>query len=190
MKIVAATGNAHKLQEFRSILTGYEILSQSEAGFFGDVEETGATFAENALIKARAVAQATGMAALADDSGLCVDALHGAPGVYSARYSGGDDRANRALLLKNLAGEKERTAHFACAIALVLPDGGVLESCGATYGKILEEERGENGFGYDCLFWSDDLHKTFAEASEEEKNAVSHRGRALQALRERLGERQ
>lgn len=188
MKIVAATGNAHKLQEFRSILQGAEILSQSEAGFYGEVEETGATFAENALIKAQAVARATGLAALADDSGLCVDALGGAPGVYSARYSGGDDRANRVLLLKNLEGTENRAAHFACAIALVFPDGRRVESEGKTYGHILTEERGQNGFGYDCLFWSDDLRKTFAEASEEEKNAVSHRGRALQALKEKIGE--
>ncbi len=188
MRIVAATGNAHKLQEFRSILQGVEILSQSEAGFCGEVEETGATVAENARIKAQAVAQATGLAALADDSGLCVDALGGAPGVYSARYSGGGDRENRALLLKNLQGERNRAAHFACAVALVLPDGKTIGSTGETYGIILNEERGQNGFGYDCLFLSDDLNKTFAEASEEEKNAVSHRGRALLSLKEKLGE--
>lgn len=188
MKVVAATGNAHKLQEFRSILQGVEILSQKEAGFCGEVEETGKTFAENARIKAQAVAQATGFAALADDSGLCVDALGGAPGVYSARYSGGGDKENRALLLKNLEGVQNRAAHFACAIALVLPDGRTIESAGKTHGKILTEERGANGFGYDCLFLSDDLNKTFAEASEEEKNTVSHRGRALLALKEKMGD--
>ncbi len=182
MKVVAATGNAHKLREMREILTGAHILSAAEAGFAGDVEETGATFLENALIKARAVMRATGLAALADDSGLCVEALGGAPGVYSARYSGGDDAQNRALLLANLQGVKERRAYFACAIALVFPDGRELTAEGRAYGEILTEERGAGGFGYDCLFYSEELNKSFAEASEAEKNAVSHRGRALRQL--------
>ena len=186
MKIVAATGNAHKLQEIRSILSDFEILSLKDVGFDREIEETGVTFAENALIKARAVARETGLAALADDSGLCVEALGGAPGVYSARYSGGGDKANRDLLLKNLTGERNRTAYFACAVALVYPDGKTVESEGRSYGKIIGEERGEHGFGYDCLFLSDDLNKTFAEADEEEKNGVSHRGRALRALLQRL----
>ena len=182
MKIVAATGNAHKLKEIREILTGVELLSQAEAGFFGDVEETGVTFLENALLKARAVCKATGLAALADDSGLCVEALGGAPGVYSARYSGGDSAANRALLLENLDGVADRRAYFACAVALVFPDGRTLTAEGRAYGRILHEERGTGGFGYDSLFYSDDLGVAFAEASEEQKNAVSHRGRALRAL--------
>lgn len=184
--VVAATGNAHKLKEIRSVLADWKVLSEREAGFSGDVEETGATFAENARIKARAVCAATGLPALADDSGLCVEALGGAPGVYSARYSGGGDAANRALLLKNLDGRKDRSAYFACAVALVFPNGEILEAEGKTFGEILREERGSNGFGYDSLFLSRDLNKSFAEASEEEKNSVSHRGRALRALEEKL----
>lgn len=186
MKLVAATGNAHKLREIREILTDFEILSAKEAGFYGDVEETGSTFLENALLKARAVCKATGQAALADDSGLCVDALGGAPGVYSARYSGGGDKENRALLLKNLHGVENRGAHFCCALALVFPDGRELTAEGKSYGEILHEERGTNGFGYDPLFYSLDLKKSFAEADEAEKNAVSHRGRALFALEKLL----
>ena len=185
MKIVAATGNAHKLKEIREILSD-EILSQAEAGFFGEVEETGETFLENALLKARAVCKATGLPALADDSGLCVDALDGAPGVYSARYSGGGDRENRALLLKNLQGETRRAAHFTCAVALVFPDGRELTAEGKTCGRILFKEEGTGGFGYDSLFFSDDLQMSFARADEEEKNSVSHRGRALAALKEKL----
>jgi XTP/dITP diphosphohydrolase len=122
--------------------------------------------------------------ALADDSGLCVDALGGAPGVYSARYCGyhGSDAENRAVLLKNLQGVKDRSAHFTSAIALVYPDGRELTAEGYTYGRILEEENGDGGFGYDCLFFSEDLEKTFGVASSEEKNGVSHRFRALQAM--------
>lgn len=185
MKLVAATGNAHKLKEIREIMEG-EILSQAEAGFFGEVEETGKTFLENALLKARAVCKATGLAALADDSGLCVDALNGAPGVYSARYSGGGDRENRALLLKNMEGKTNRAAHFCCAVALVFPDGRELSAEGKTYGHVLYKEEGTGGFGYDSLFFSDDLQMSFALAGEEQKNAVSHRGRALRALKEKL----
>lgn len=193
VKVVAATGNAHKLQEIRRILLSApelfsEIISQKDAGFFEDVEENGNGFIENALIKARATCRGTGKAALADDSGLCVDALGGAPGIYSARYSGGTDADNRKLLLKNLAGENNRAAHFTCAVALVFPDGREISACGKTYGKILEEERGENGFGYDKLFLSDELRKTFAEATEEEKNMVSHRAKALAALLAKLKE--
>lgn len=184
--IVAATGNRHKLEEFRTILKGFTILSQEEAGFTDEVEETGATFADNALIKAQAVCAATGLPALADDSGLCVDALDGAPGVYSARYSGGGDKENRLLLLKNLAGERRRSAHFTCAIALCFPNGETVTAEGRTCGHILEQETGTNGFGYDSLFFSDDLKKSFGEATEEEKNAVSHRGRALRELEKKL----
>ncbi len=184
--VVAATGNAHKLAEFREILRDATVISAAEAGFCGEVEETGSSFAENAEIKARAVCQATKLPALADDSGLCVEALGGAPGIYSARYSGGGDAENRRLLLKNLEDQTDRRAYFACAVALAYPDGRVICAEGRTYGKILTEERGRNGFGYDCLFYSDDLQKSFGEASEEEKNAVSHRGRALRALEEKL----
>ena len=184
MRLVVASGNAHKLHEIAEIFTDFEVVSQKEMGFDGDVEETGETFVENALIKARAACQALGCMALADDSGLCVDALGGAPGVYSARYCGhhGSDAENRAVLLKNLQGVKDRSAHFTSAIALVYPNGRELTAEGYTYGKILEEEVGEGGFGYDCLFFSDDLQKTFGVASSEEKNGVSHRFRALQAM--------
>lgn len=184
--IVAATGNEHKLKEIREILKGFTVISAKEAGFFGEVEETGSTFLENAFLKARAVVESTGRAALADDSGLTVDALGGAPGIYSARYSGGDSAENRKLLLKNMKGKTERGASFVCAVALVFPDGREYSSIGKTYGTITEEERGENGFGYDSLFLSSDLNKTFAEASDEEKNSVSHRGRALQGLLDSL----
>ncbi len=186
MKIVIATHNQGKLREIRKILAGHEILSAEEAGFYEDVEETGTTFLENARLKAEAVCRATGLAALADDSGLCVDALGGAPGVYSARYSGGGAAENRKKLLKSLYGVKNRAAHFACAVCLVFPDGREITAEGATYGQILQEERGTGGFGYDSLFLSDDLGVSFAEAGEEEKNSVSHRGRALRALAKQL----
>ncbi|MBR2341402.1 MAG: RdgB/HAM1 family non-canonical purine NTP pyrophosphatase [Clostridia bacterium] len=188
-KLVVASGNAHKLKEIAQIFTEYEIVSQKDAGFDVEVEETGSTFTENALIKARAASKALGVLALADDSGLCVEALGGAPGVYSARYCGwhADDKSNRDLLLKNLKDEKNRTAYFESAMALVYPDGKEIVGHGRTYGKILFEEVGENGFGYDCLFFSDDLQKTFAVASAEEKNSVSHRYRALCDLKSKAG---
>ena len=140
--IVAATGNEHKLKEIREILKDFTVISANEAGFFGEVEETGATFLENAFLKARAVVKATGRAAIADDSGLCVDALGGAPGIYSARYSGGDSADNRKLLLKNLKGVSDRRACFECAIALVFPDGREFSSVGKTCGTITNEEIG------------------------------------------------
>lgn len=185
-KIVVASGNKGKLREIAEIFKGYEIVSMQAAGFSGDIEENGSTFEENALIKARAVCKALGAAALADDSGLCVAALGGAPGVYSARYSGGDDADNRALLLKNLSGAADRRAHFACAVALVFPDGREVTAEGRTEGEILPSERGTGGFGYDSLFYSYDLKKSFGEASDEEKNSVSHRARALAALDAKL----
>lgn len=189
-KLVVASGNAHKIREIAEIFSDFEVISQRQMGFDVEVEETGVTFIENALIKARAVAKALGCIALADDSGLCVDALDGAPGVYSARYSGehGNDKENRLLLLKNLKGEQNRKAHFTSAIALVYPDGREIVVEGETHGLILFEEVGENGFGYDCIFESDDLKKSFGTATAEEKNAVSHRFRALQALRKNLEE--
>ena len=186
--LVIASGNKNKLREIAEIFTDYVVISQKEMGFDVDVEETGETFAENALIKARAAAQALGCIALADDSGLCVDALNGAPGVYSARYCGhhGSDKENRDLLLKNMQGVADRSAHFTCSMALVYPDGREVVVEGHTYGKILLEETGDGGFGYDCLFESDDLQKSFGLATAEEKNKVSHRFRALQALRQVL----
>ena len=182
--LIVASGNAHKIHEISQIFTEFEVISQKQAGFDVDVEETGETFIENALIKARAASKALGCMVLADDSGLCVDALGGAPGVYSARYCGyhGSDEENRAMLLKNMQGITDRRAHFTCALALVYPDGREILAEGHTYGKILEKEDGDSGFGYDPLFESDDLGKTFGKATEEEKNAVSHRFRGLQAL--------
>ncbi len=183
-RLVVATGNAHKLREIAEIFTDFEVLSQKEMGFCEEVEETGKTFAENALIKARAAANALGCIALADDSGLCVDALGGEPGIYSARYAGGhgSDKANRDLLLQNMENVTDRTAYFISAIALVYPNGKELVAEGRTYGKVLYEEQGEGGFGYDCIFESDDLKKSFGLATAEEKNAVSHRFRGLQAM--------
>ena len=187
-RLVVATGNVNKLREIAEIFPHYEVISAKQAGFEGEVEETGETFAENSRLKAEAVARALGCIALADDSGLCAEALGGAPGVYSARYAGGhgDDRANRLLLLKNMEGERNRRAYFQSAIALVYPDGKCLIAEGRTYGNILYEETGENGFGYDCVFESEDLGKSFGVASAEEKNADSHRFRALQKLFEML----
>ena len=187
-RLVVATGNVNKLREIAEIFPHYEVISAKQAGFEGEVEETGETFAENSRLKAEAVARALGCIALADDSGLCVEALGGAPGVYSARYAGGhgDDRANRLLLLKNMEDERNRRAYFQSAIALVYPDGKCLIAEGRTYGNILYEETGENGFGYDCVFESEDLGKSFGVASAEEKNAVSNRFRALQKLSEML----
>lgn len=187
-RLVVATGNAHKLREIAEIFSDFEVVSQKEMGFDQDVEETGETFAENALIKARAASKALDCIALADDSGLCVDALGGEPGVYSARYCGyhGDDQKNRDLLLENMKGVKNRAAHFTSAIALVYPNGKEIVVEGHTYGKILDRETGAGGFGYDCLFESDDLKKSFGEATAEEKNSVSHRFRGLQKLREQL----
>ena len=184
IRLVVASGNKNKLREIAEIFTEFEVVSQKQMGFDEDVEETGLTFAENALIKARAAAKALNEIVLADDSGLCVDALNGAPGVFSARYCGyhGDDEKNRKVLLQNMDGITDRKAHFTSAIALVFPDGKELVAEGHTYGEILHEETGDGGFGYDCLFFSDDLQKSFGVATAEEKNRVSHRFRGLQAM--------
>lgn len=189
--LVVATGNKHKLQEIQAIFKDVRVVSAREAGYLGDPEETGATFEENAIIKARAAAEALNLPALADDSGLCVAALGGAPGIYSARYAGGhgDDKKNREKLLAELGDEKNRAAYFRSAAALCFPQsmgGKTVTATGDTHGRILTREEGENGFGYDCLFYSDDLKKSFGVASAEEKNAVSHRFRALTALKEKL----
>ncbi len=188
MKLAIATNNQHKLQEIRAILgdSFEELLSLKDLGIDVDVEETGTTLEENALIKSRAILALSGIATLADDTGLMVDALNGAPGVYSARYAGEEhnDAKNRALLLKNLDGVKDRSAHFATVIALCYPDGKTLTASGRVNGEILLSERGTEGFGYDSLFFSTELGKTFAEATQAEKNSVSHRGRALRAMLE------
>lgn len=189
--LIVATGNKHKLQEIQAIFKDVRVVSAREAGYLGNPEETGATFEENAIIKARAAAEALNLPALADDSGLCVAALGGAPGIYSARYAGGhgDDKKNREKLLAELGDEKNRAAYFRSAAALCFPQsmgGKTVTATGDTHGRILTREEGENGFGYDCLFYSDDLCKSFGVASAEEKNAVSHRFRALTALKEKL----
>ena len=190
MKIVLATNNKHKLEEIRAILDGCfeQLLSLSELGLDIEIEETGATLEENALIKAREIVRLTGMPALADDTGLMVHTLGGAPGVYSARYAGEahDDKSNRQLLLKNLENATDRSAHFGTVIAVCYPDGSYLTAEGRVDGKIIFEERGEGGFGYDSLFYSEEIGKTFAEATPEEKNSISHRGRALRAMLEKL----
>ncbi len=188
-KLVAATGNAHKLAELRAMLGDrYQVLSQAEAGCCIDVEEDADTFEGNAALKAQAIFAATGLAAVADDSGLEVDALSGAPGVHSARYCGrhGDDAANNALLLKNLADvPAPRTARFVSAIALARPGKPMLTVRGTCEGEILHEARGHGGFGYDPLFLCA-LGKTFAEATGEEKNQMSHRAVAVHTLLEAL----
>ena len=191
-EIILATNNAHKVKELSKILAGKfdKMYSLADKGIDVEIEENGSTFIENAIIKARAIADIAGIPALADDSGLCVDALGGEPGVYSARYSGkhGDSNANNELLLSKLSGIKgsNRSARFKCAIALVHPDGNIVTAEGAAEGVISEEYYGQGGFGYDPIFYSLDLNKTFAQASEEEKNSVSHRGRALAELMDKL----
>lgn len=185
-KIIVASGNAHKIEEIKRIFRGVELVPMAEAGFSGDIEETGKTFKENAYIKAKAVYERLHMPVLADDSGLCVDALDGAPGVYSARFSGGSSADNRALLLKRLDGVTHRTARFACCVCYIGTDGKPLFGEGYTEGRIMFEEIGNRGFGYDSLFYSNDLDKSFGEASEDEKNSVSHRFRALSDLRSKL----
>ncbi len=193
MTFVIATKNQKKLAELRRILAplGIDAVCEGETDFdFPEVEETGETFAENALLKARSVAKISGCPAVADDSGLCVDALDGAPGVYSARYAGlhGDDKANNALLLQNLRDvpKEGRTAHFVSAVAVVFPDGRELTVEGRCDGRIGFEARGAGGFGYDPLFCVGE--KSFAELTAEEKDKISHRGRALAALSARLRE--
>ena len=185
-KIVIASGNAHKIREIGEIFRGVELISMKELGFTDEIEENGNTFRENARIKAEAVCKRFSLPALADDSGLCVLGLDGAPGIYSARFSGGSDADNRRLLLKRMETLADRRAYFECAVCLCLPDGRTYLGEGRTYGRILLEETGERGFGYDPLFFSDDLKKSFGLASEEEKNSVSHRFRALQDLKGKL----
>ena len=184
-KLIAASNNKNKLREFEAILGGrYRIVSMREAGIDAEIDETGTTFEENALIKANYVMRETGCAAIADDSGLEVDALGGAPGVYSARYCGrhGDDEANNDLLLANLAGvPSPRTARYVAAIALVRPGKEPIVRRGTCEGEILTQRRGHGGFGYDPLFLCE-TGETFAEISMEEKNRISHRKRGIEAV--------
>ena len=190
-KFVLATHNPGKLAEMKAILSGLgvEVVSPAEAGVEVDVEETGTTFAENAMLKAKAVCAAAGLPAIADDSGLCVNALNGGPGVYSARYGGEglDDAGRRRLLLQNLRGQTTRAAHFSCAVACAFPNGDTLEAEGRCDGAIAFAPIGEGGFGYDPVFLVPEKAKTFAQLTAEEKAEISHRGKALAAFVEKLG---
>ena len=190
MKLVLASKNAHKLVEMKDILSqlGVEVVLESEVGVDVDVEETGATFEENAYLKAHAVMEASGLPAIADDSGLCVDALNGAPGVYSARYGGPglDDAGRYKLLLENMRGQLDRRCKFVSAICCCFPNGDRVEARGECAGTLAYAPKGADGFGYDPIFFVPGLKKTFAELSPEEKNAISHRGNALKAFREKL----
>ncbi|MBR4548795.1 MAG: RdgB/HAM1 family non-canonical purine NTP pyrophosphatase [Oscillospiraceae bacterium] len=193
MKLIIASNNAHKLVEIKAILGSRfeEILSLREAGIDHETVEDGETFLENAGKKAREIAAISGCCALADDSGLCVDALGGAPGIYSARYSGvhGDDKANNRKLLEVLRDvpDEARGAHFTCAIVLARPDGTEVSAEGYFYGVIAHGESGSNGFGYDPLFYLPEYGCTSAELAPEEKNRISHRSAALRLLVEKLG---
>ena len=191
MKLVLASKNEKKLREMDEILSslGIEVISEAQAGVDVEVEETGSTFEENSLLKAKAVMEASGLPAIADDSGLCVDALGGAPGVYSARYGGPelDDTGRYRLLLENMKGQP-RGARFVSVITCCFPNGDVLTARGECPGTIAFAPMGEGGFGYDPVFFLPKLKKTFAQLTPEEKNAISHRGLALRAFREKLAE--
>lgn len=192
MELVIASNNQNKIREIKQIIGDKftKIYSLKEIGVEVDVEETGATFFENSLIKAKAITEITGKASLADDSGLVVDVLGGAPGVYSARFAGEpcNDENNNDKLLKLLEGVKyeDKTARFVSVVTLYYPNGEYVFSEGSVEGHVLSERRGDGGFGYDPLFYCDKLGKTFGEASQEEKNLVSHRANALSELRKKL----
>jgi len=188
MKLIIASNNKNKICEIKQILGGKfeEILSLKEAGISHETLEDGTTFMENALKKAREIAEISGFAALADDSGICVDALDGAPGIYSARFSGGNDDDNNALLIKLLSGKKNRGAHYTSAVALVYPDGREVCAEGYLYGDITESPRGTHGFGYDPYFVPTGEVRTVAEMSDDEKNGISHRANALKLLLSKL----
>ncbi len=191
-RIVFATGNADKVKEIRMIMedTGMEVISMKEAGISIDIEENGSSYEENALIKARAVAKCTDAIVMADDSGLEVDYLNKEPGIHSARYLGEDTsyRIKNRNLMDRLEGvpDEKRTARFVCAIAAVLPDGRELTTRATIEGRIGYEEKGSHGFGYDPIFYVPEFGKTTAELTEEEKNKVSHRGKALRLMKEEL----
>ena len=195
MKVVLASKNKHKLVEISKITEkfGMELVLQSELGVDIDVEETGSTFEENSFLKAEAVMKATGLPALADDSGIAVDALNGEPGIYSARYGFDDtldDWGRLELLLKNTehVPDGQRQAQFVCVITMVTPAGQVIQARGEIHGELTREPRGENGFGYDPIFYYPPYGKSTAEMSSEEKNQVSHRGNALKVFYEKLKE--
>lgn len=191
-KIILASNNKHKIKEFKEIFSDYEIIPMKEIGFDEEIVEDGTTFEENSKIKTAAISNFLkknnlNYMVMADDSGLCVDALNGEPGVYSARYGGShSDQDHRNLLLKNLQNETNRSAKFVCVITLQKPSGEIIVGNGEVYGTILHEETGDTSFGYDCLFYSTEINKCFGLATPEEKNKVSHRGRAIQDLLSKL----
>lgn len=186
-KIVLASGNAHKIKEIGQMLPEFEVVGYKDLGFDFEIEENGTTFYENALIKAKTVSEALNLPALADDSGICVDELGGEPGIYSARYAGdGNDQHNNELLLKNMQGKSNRKAKFVCCMVFYKPNGEIISAMGETHGLIMDACYGENGFGYDPLFYSLDLNKCLGIATAQEKNTISHRFRAISALREKL----
>lgn len=188
--IILASNNKDKVKEVKEILKGYDIISMKEAGIDVDIEENGMTFEENALIKARAIMKLTGQITMADDSGLEIDYLNKAPGVYSARFMGHDtsyDIKNKALIQK-LEGVKgsDRSGRFVCAIAVCFPDGREIVKRGTMEGLIAEEIKGDNGFGYDPIVYLPEYGKTSGELAPEEKNKISHRGKALALIKEEL----
>ena len=192
MKLVLASKNTHKLTEMRDILSqlGVEVVLESDVGVDVDVEATGETFEENAFLKARAVMEASGLPAIADDSGLCVDAMNGGPGVYSARFGGEGltDPERYRLLLDMMRGQLDRRCRFVSCICCCFPGGDTLTARGECEGTLAYAPKGPDGFGYDPVFFVPGMKKTFAEMSPEEKNAVSHRGAALRQFRQKLEE--
>lgn len=186
--IVLASNNKHKIEEFKTMLPSYNILTMNDVGYYDDIVEDGNTFLENALLKAKALTKflndkGTPSLVIADDSGLCVNALDGRPGIFSARYGGDhDSQANRNKIIAELEGKEDRSAYFICLIVVMKPDGSYEYVEGKTFGQITKEELGKKDFGYDCIFLSDELGKTFGLASEEEKNSLSHRGKAIKML--------
>lgn len=185
--IIIATNNLNKVREFKSLFPHQDIefKSLSDIGYTKEIIENGTSFEENAVIKARQVATELGMTAISDDSGLEVEALGGAPGIYSARYAGGhNDDENNALLLKNLRGKSNRNARYVCAICVCQPDGTYKTVTGTCRGKIIDEARGHNGFGYDPYFYVEEFQRTFAEITLEQKNTISHRAKALRAIQD------
>ena len=194
MKAVLASKIPHKLEEMKTILSaqGVDVVMESDVGVDVDVEETGTTFEENALLKAKAVMEASGLPAIADDSGLMVDALNGAPGVYSARYGGEglDDVGRYRLLLENLRGQLNRKAKFVSVVTLAMPNGDVVSARGECPGTIAYAPQGENGFGYDPVFFVPEKKKTFAQLTGEEKNEISHRANSMREFQKKLAEYQ
>ena len=189
MDLLIASNNKHKIEEIKAVLNGKfdKITSLAEEGIFCEPDESRETFYENALIKAQAVAKLTNKAILADDTGLCIKALNGRPGVHSARYADDhDNAANRRKVLTELQGIADRAAYFQSVVVLLYPNGKAVTGEGKVDGHIIDTEKGVNGFGYDCIFYSTELNKTFAEASTVEKLTVSHRSRALHDLLSKL----